>query len=248
MIFTQLTALVLSAAFGMLLYLRNLKMLPFDDHLLVFIRLWFFLVLGAVLLIGVIIMRWHRHIRKQGAPLNEGQKNGVSEKGNPAADATAPEARRRWRRFERGFLIFLLIYTSVQIIRFDVFAFIASFGPAHDFISQNETICWVLDRLTEGMFFVLIVYTLLKIPMTVGELLGSFDKLYISHWRIHESVFGILWVIVGGGFIIFGHDGFDRAFGVIYVLLGAFFIGRDYDDVRNLKFIQRVDETENSLK
>ncbi len=242
LVFTQFVALILSAAFGVLLYLRSLKLLPFDDHFLVFIRLWLFLILGAVLLIGVIMMRWHRHIRNQISPQNETQKTAAPEKGEHASDTALPQARRRWRRFERGLIIFLITFTFIEIIRFDVFSFIASFGPLHDFVEQNQVICWILDRLTEGMFFVLAIYVLLKIPMTVGELIGSFDKLYIGHWRIHESVFGILWVIVGSGFVIFGLDGFDRAIGVLYILLGAIFIGRDYDDVRNLKFIQRVNK------
>ncbi len=240
LVFTQFVALTLSAAFGVLLYLRSVKLLPFDDHLLVFIRLWLFLILGAVLLVGVVMMRWHRQIRRNSNSQNHDQLSVPPANGNHKQEKASPEARRRWRRFERGLLIFLFTFTFVEIIRFDVFSFIASFGPVHEFVEQNLVICWILDRLTEAMFFVLAIYVLLKIPMTVGELIGSFDKLYVGHWRIHESVFGILWAIVGGGFVIFGLDGFDRAFGVLYILLGAIFIGRDYEDVRNLKFFQRM--------
>ncbi len=240
LVFTQFVALTLSAAFGVLLYLRSVKLLPFDDHLLVFIRLWLFLILGAVLLVGVVMMRWHRQIRNNSNAQNHDQPTVPPANENHKQEEASPEARRRWRLFERGLLIFLFTFTFVEIIRFDVFSFIASFGPVHDFVEQNLVICWILDRLTEAMFFVLAIYVLLKIPMTVGELIGSFDKLYVGHWRIHESVFGILWAIVGGGFIIFGLDGFDRAFGVLYILFGAIFIGRDYEDVRNLKFFQRM--------
>lgn len=240
LVVTQFIALILSASFGVLLYLRSVKLLPFDDHLLVFIRLWLFLILGVVLLIGVALMRWHRHVRQPSRSQNQDQQLTPSEKGDHQEDGASPDARRRWRRFERGLLIFLFIFTLVEIIRFDVFAFIGSFGPLHDFVEQNQVITWFLDRLTEGMFFVLAIYVLLKIPATVGELIGSFDKLYIGRWRIHESVFGLLWAVVGGGFVIFGLDGFDRAFGVLYILMGAIFIGRDYDDVRHLKFFQHM--------
>jgi hypothetical protein len=242
LVFTQLIALILNAAFGVLLYLRSLKLLPFDDHLLVFIRLWLFLILGVVLLTGVVMMRWHRYMRNNSDLQNHANSAVLQTNASQKRDEASPRARRRWRRFERTLLIFLLIFTLVEIIRFDVFSFFASFGPVHEFIQENVVICWILDRLTEAMFFVLAIYVLLKIPQTVGELIGSFDKLYVGPWRIHESVFGILWAIVGAGFVIFGLDGFDRAFGVLYILLGAIFIGRDYDDVRNLKFIQRVEK------
>ena len=221
LIFTQFSALVISAGFGVLLYLRNLKLLPFDDHWLVFLRLWLFLILGGVFLIGIVLVRGYRSTITK-------------------SNTSTPEARRHWRRFERGVLIFLISFTFIEIIRFDVFSFIASFGPLHNFVKENQVLCWVLDRLTEGTFFLLIVYTLLKIPQYVGKLISSFDKLYMRRWRIHESVFGILWALVGGGFIFFGLDYFDQAFGALYLIIGAIFIGRDYEDVCNLRFIHHL--------
>ena len=59
----------------------------------------------------------------------------------------------------------------------------------------------------------------------------------MGNWRLHESVFGIAWFIVGCLLVLYG-DFNDRVIGILYILPGVFLVGRDYLDVMHFKIIE----------
>src|SRR5271157_868383 len=231
----QFLLLGLNACFALLLFVHYLQPTAMDWTFLVYIRLYLFLFLGLVSLVGVVLIR--KIQARSGSPVSR-LEDSPSNPGEEASTGPTPQSLHRWRLFERGFLLYALTVTVLQSARYDAFQQWFSFGPLHVALDAAP-ISFLLDRLTEVLFFLLMLYFCVKIPQVTGGLLQSFDRLYVGTWHIHESVFGILWALVGGAFVMFGGDIYDRAFGVLYILMGAFFIGRDYLDVRNLKFVQK---------
>jgi len=96
----------------------------------------------------------------------------------------------------------------------------------------------LIDYLLDSLLFLLFFYLSIKIPLVVGNIIASFNRAYLGTWHIHESVFGIMWFLLGCVLILFGEFN-DRVMGILYILPGVFLIGRDYDDVKQFKLIER---------
>jgi hypothetical protein len=235
LVIMQFLLLSLNACYALLLFVHYIQPTAMDWNFLVYIRLYLYLFLGLVAFVGTLLIRKiQAHVRSPVSRVEDSRNNS----GEQADNGHTPRSVHYWRLFESGFLVYALAVTFLQSARYDAFQQWFSFGSVHVALDAAP-ISFLLDLLTEVLFFLLMLYFCVKIPQVTGGLLQSFDRLYLGPWHIHESVFGILWALVGGAFVIFGGDVYDRAFGALYILMGAFFIGRDYLDVRNLKFIQK---------
>src|SRR5271157_29552 len=243
LLFIQFALFFVNAAFSIVLWLRYTRLLLVDDSFIANVRLYLFL---SMLLLGLLGLRLVRKHRKLAPPIKIPEHDGAGEVKNGRNEEARFHAHHRWVLFERSVAYLNIGVVIAQTIRFDVFQWIFSFGVVHEFISTNPFLGILLDRLTELALLCDYVYLCVKLPRIVGDLIGTFGRFYVGKWRVHESVFGLLWVMVGAAFLIFGTDGFDHLIGGLYILFGAFIIGRDYQDVRNFEFFEKVAPTNES--
>ncbi len=139
----------------------------------------------------------------------------------------------RWRFFE----IFVLSFTGILIVTSSLIVF--DFGFVTDFIRAQTSFIQFNWWAVEVDVLILILYSAIKIPVVAGDLSGSFSRLYVGRWRVHESVFGLLGILTGTLYVFYGNDLIDHAIGVFYLIFGAFLMGRDYQDVKALKFVHK---------
>ncbi|MHA1730416.1 MAG: hypothetical protein ACTSU5_00645 [Promethearchaeota archaeon] len=159
---------------------------------------------------------------------------------NDSPDTTkeaGEKSMRVWRRFELSVFFSTLALGIVGSVRWNAFYPFIDFGESARYFRESSFWTVFLDRAVEVDVLLLIFYASMKIPLAAGSLSGTFNRLYIGKWRVHESVFGILWILLGSLFVLYGQF-FDRVLGIFYILMGAFFMGRDYLDVQKFKFIK----------
>lgn len=145
----------------------------------------------------------------------------------------------RWRLFE----VFVISYLCVVLVLYAMKT--NGFYPYFDLQDYQNQISAtqtgpMIDFLLDTLLLILFFYLSIKIPLVVGNIIGSFNRAYIGKWHFHESVFGIAWFLLGCALVLFGEFN-DRVMGILYILPGVFLIGRDYDDVKQFKFIESTE-------
>jgi len=186
-------------------------------------RIWVFLLMISFIILTVLLLKVFRLV----------DKTNISSK---PPDQLRPTLLR-WRLFE----VFVISYLCVVLILYTLKT--NGLYPyldlhAYQSLIYDRSLDSLIDFLLDSLLFVLFFYLSIKIPLVVGNLIGSFNRAYLGTWHIHESVFGIMWFLLGCALILFGEFN-DRVMGIFYVLPGIFLIGRDYDDIKQFKLIER---------
>lgn len=237
----QFILLGLNAGFAALLGFRHSNLILLDDGLLLQIRFSLYAAMGGITLVGALLVREHQSKGETDpatAPDVSRSEGGAGLTAASESSGTSPgKEGRKWQNYERLIVCVASILGIFQFIRFDPLAPWFSFGALHQVLAGPF---WSppLDRLTELAILGMVLYLCIKFSMLAASLSGSFNRLYIGRWRVHESVVGILWALVGAAIIIYGLDTFDRTFGIVYLIFGVFFVGRDYLDVQKLRLVE----------
>jgi hypothetical protein len=150
-----------------------------------------------------------------------------------------------WRIFEIGLWILIPLVIILYTLKWDAFEPLFTVGQFRLW-ANSPNISEFIDRLEEACLFLIFFYLTIKIPLLVGKLVTTFNRTYVGKWRIHESIIGILWFLIGCLLVLYGEFN-DRIIGILYIFPGVFLIGRDYLDVMHFKIIEHVQSTDTLL-
>lgn len=85
-----------------------------------------------------------------------------------------------------------------------------------------------------------IIWFATSLPLYVDKINKDTLEIQLFGLHIHETFLGII-LMVTGFFFIFHHIiAFDFVFGAYYLIIGAFLMGRDIEDLRQFKIIERI--------
>jgi hypothetical protein len=99
-------------------------------------------------------------------------------------------------------------------------------GPHH--------LLWVWEL---GALFAFVLFAI-NLPKIVGTVNGEIKELHINGYHVHESVFGMIYIIAALLIIFNGPSNMvDMLYSSLFLLMGGFFFGRDIKDVAVGKFI-----------
>ncbi len=167
------------------------------------------------------------------------QNSTKSSKDDPPAKkvTTVPQS---WKVFERSLFFatgILLLLSFLESSALCNGLFSSNCNPIPLFL-EYPIVGDIIDGLGSLDLVVLLGYGSIKVPLLVRNVMDQHSRVYIGHWHIHESVFGIVWVLIAGFWILFG-DYYDRFIGFALVLQGMFLLGRDHADVEKFKFAEK---------
>ncbi|GAB4323339.1 MAG: hypothetical protein Kow0069_28390 [Promethearchaeota archaeon] len=149
-----------------------------------------------------------------------------------------------WTKFERGLLLATTLNVALHALYWNVFSFVVDLEGTSEAMRAIPWLGSALRWAEQVNLPLLAFYLAIKIPVLAGGLAGSFNRLYVGRWRVHESVVGLALILLGSLVVLFAIDVYDRGVGLFFVVGGAFFMGRDYEDVRRFKFLNRVSAPE----
>ncbi|MHA1376774.1 MAG: hypothetical protein ACTSRG_00145 [Candidatus Helarchaeota archaeon] len=89
-----------------------------------------------------------------------------------------------------------------------------------------------------------ILWILLALPHITAKLGDEIIEIDFLGYHFHESIFGIGFIIPGFFFVIHGTILIDTLFGCYIMLAGSFLIGRDIEDVKKFKIVEKINKTE----
>lgn len=229
LIWTQFSIIALNWLYCLFRWLKFIDLIATEEVWLGHFRNAIIIYTTLAVALAMVFVRKFELVRPPAAPASS---PGATPNAPP--DVTSP---RRWRKFEIFVLVATAVLALVNTLKMNAFYPFVDFEPVPTFFRDRPALYQLVDRLVELDILLLIVYASLKIPMAAGALAGTFNRLYVGRWRVHESVFGLSWILVGSLFVLYG-EFFDRVLGIFYLLLGAFLIGRDYVDVQKFKFVK----------
>jgi len=85
-----------------------------------------------------------------------------------------------------------------------------------------------------------IIWLAISLPLYVDKVNRDTLEIHLFGLHIHETFMGILFIVTGFIFIMHHIIPFDFIFGSYYVIIGGFLMGRDIEDLRQFKIIERV--------
>ncbi|MHA1379354.1 MAG: hypothetical protein ACTSRG_13305 [Candidatus Helarchaeota archaeon] len=85
-----------------------------------------------------------------------------------------------------------------------------------------------------------IVWLAICLPLYVDKINKDTLEINLFGLHIHETFLGILFIITGFIFVMHHIIPFDFIFGSYYLIIGAFLMGRDIEDLRQFKIIERI--------
>jgi len=130
---------------------------------------------------------------------------------------------------KRGYIISAIIGATI-IIALSIL--ISSYS---DFYVPHEIRVWV-DLLS----IFAIVWFATSLPLYVDKINKDTLEIHLFGLHIHETFLGILFMITGFLFIFHHIIPFDFVLGAYYLIIGAFLMGRDIEDLRQFKIIERI--------
>jgi len=148
---------------------------------------------------------------------------------------------RQWGWFEAVIIIMTAIVSLINTIRGNTFYPFINFGEATFFFYRIPGLNALINMIVDLNVFLLIAYVVVKMAVAIQSVPSSISHVYVFNRRVHESLIGIIWVLIAAILILYG-DYFDEVLGMLYLVFGAFLIGRDYQDVKQLKFIRDLKE------
>lgn len=85
-----------------------------------------------------------------------------------------------------------------------------------------------------------IIWLATSLPLYVDKINRDTLEINLFGIHFHETFLGILFIITGFLFILHHKIPFDFVFGSYYLIIGSFLMGRDIEDLRKFKIIERV--------
>ena len=85
-----------------------------------------------------------------------------------------------------------------------------------------------------------IIWIATSLPLYVDKINRDTLEIHLFGLHIHETVLGILFIITGFLFIFHHLEALDFVVGSFYLIIGAFLMGRDIEDLRQFKIIERI--------
>ncbi len=157
---------------------------------------------------------------------------------------------RIWTVFEVGVITMTAVDAVLNMLKWNALSFIFDFSAISQYIQTTEWLYDLIGGLINLNILLLVAYIALKIPIATGTATTFFGRVYIRGHRVHESIVGLMWVIIAAVLIMYGDKvDLDRWLGIFYLMFGMFLIGRDYLDVRKLAFLRdlRGKKSENEM-
>ena len=103
------------------------------------------------------------------------------------------------------------------------------------FYVPREIRVWI-DLLS----IIAIIWFATSLPLYVDKINRDTLEIQLFGLHIHETFLGILFMVTGFLFIFHHVIAFDFVFGAYYLIIGAFLMGRDIEDLRQFKIIERI--------
>ncbi|MFX0101230.1 MAG: hypothetical protein ACFFCS_16775 [Candidatus Hodarchaeota archaeon] len=214
LIWVQFASLVLNCIYGALLFLSYNRIQEIDRLFMVNFRN--FLVIFLVVTIGSAMI--------------------LNKRENPKKDERKP--RNAWKIFETIIFLITPVNAIMNAIKWNAFYPIIDMNPLSEQVRGNHPLSLTISILVEINTILFIIYLIFKLPKATDGLSRSFARVYIFKHRVHESLIGVIWILIGILFISYCGDPFDRTIGILYILFGAFLLGKDYYDVKKFDFIK----------
>ena len=85
-----------------------------------------------------------------------------------------------------------------------------------------------------------IVWLAVSLPLYVDKINKDTLEIHLFGLHFHETFIGILMIVTGFIFIMHHVIPFDFIFGAYYLIIGAFLMGRDIEDLRQFKIIEKI--------
>ncbi len=160
----------------------------------------------------------------------------------------APKQKREqhpliWSIFEVCVITMTAIDAVLNILTWNALAPVIDLSIVSSFIQSTGWASILIGGIIHLNILLLVAYIALKIPIATGTATTFFGRVYIRGHRVHESVVGLIWVIIAAGLIMYGGSiEIDHWLGIFYLMFGMFLIGRDYMDVKRLDFLRDLRE------
>ena len=131
------------------------------------------------------------------------------------------------------FLLFLIIVPIFTLIGF------------YHVLIVPPIILFMADVLSVSF----IIWIVLVLPHITDRLGKQIIEIDIFGYHFHEGFFGICFIVPGFFFVIHGVAISDILFGCYIMIVGSFVIGRDIEDVKQFKIIEKIIKTnENDIR
>ncbi len=155
----------------------------------------------------------------------------------------APKQKREqhplvWSVFEVFVITMTAVDAVLSVLMWNAIPLVFDFSEISQIIQNTEWLSKLIGGLINLNILLLVAYIALKIPIATGTATTFFGRVYVRGHRVHESVVGLIWVIIAAGLIMYGQEGADHWLGIFYLMFGMFLIGRDYLDVKKLDFLR----------
>lgn len=85
-----------------------------------------------------------------------------------------------------------------------------------------------------------IIWLATSLPLYVDKINRDTLEINLFGLHIHETFLGILLLITGFIFVMHHIQPFDFIYGSFYLIIGGFLMGRDIEDLREFKIIERI--------
>ncbi len=135
-----------------------------------------------------------------------------------------PEHQLKGHKKAFTFLLFLII---IPIFTFIGFYHVEIVPPIILFVADVLSVAFVL-------------WILLVLPHITDRLGKQIIEIDVLGYHFHEGFFGICFIVPGFIFVIHGVAFSDILFGCYIMIVGSFVIGRDIEDVKQFKIIEKL--------
>lgn len=254
MLYAYILCLGICFSYGILRWVQVIGFLPLENLMFQTFRIVVLIIVGVAIGASILIGRSRRFQAvsqmSRSTPVEIDPTNGLGDRQEiilhknmlPIIREDTPTKKipRLWKVFERSVFIATGILVLLSILASPVLCnnFFASDCYMIPIFIESPLLGNIIEGLGSLDLVVLLAYGSIKVPLLLRNVMDLHSRVYIGQWHVHESVFGIIWVIIAGLWILFG-DYYDRFIGFAFVLQGVFLIGRDHADVEKFKFAEK---------
>ncbi len=215
LVWALLFSTVLNAAYAVLRWITRAGYVSIDEYFLTIFRNVVVIFMATSILGGILLSR-------REAPKEKREKHPLI-----------------WTVFEVGVITMTAVDAALNMLKWNALSMIFDFSAISQYIQTTQWLYDLIGGLINLNILLLVAYIALKIPIATGTATTFFGRVYIRGHRVHESVVGLIWVIIAAVLIMYGDKvDLDRWLGIFYIMFGMFLIGRDYLDVRKLDFLR----------
>ncbi len=215
LVWALLFSTILNAAYAVMRWITRAGYVSIDDFFLSIFRNVVVVFMAVSILGGILLSR-------REAPKQKREKHPLV-----------------WTIFEICVITMTAFDSALNILLWNALAPVIDFSIVSNFLRSTGWAEALIGGLIHLNILLLVSYIALKIPIATGTATTFFGRVYIRGHRVHESVVGLMWVIIAAVLIMYGDFvEIDRWLGIFYLMFGMFLIGRDYLDVRKLDFLR----------